>query len=65
MTFNAGNRQQVKTDERSTLGLGARESMEHIYESSPEEKKLVGNSAEFENDARLNREPMKSFQEWY
>jgi len=25
---------------------------------------LTGNSAEFENDARLNREPMKRFQEW-
>jgi len=25
---------------------------------------LIGNSAEFENDARLNREPVKIFQEW-
>jgi hypothetical protein len=27
-------------------------------------KSLIGNSAEFENDARLNREPVKKFQKW-
>jgi len=25
---------------------------------------LIGNGAEFENDARLNREPVKRFQKW-
>ena len=25
---------------------------------------LIGNSAEFENDARLNREPVKRFEKW-
>jgi len=36
MSFNPGNR-QVKTSERSSLGLGAKESMEDRYEGSPEE----------------------------
>jgi len=27
-------------------------------------KSLIGNSAEFENDARLKREPVKRFQKW-
>ena len=36
--------------------------MENMYEGSPEES-LIGNSSEFENDARLNRESVKIFQE--
>jgi len=36
--------------------------VENRYEGSPEES-LIGNSAEFENDARLNRETVKRFQE--
>jgi len=51
MRFNTGNKHQVKTDERITLGLGARESM-------------LSNGTEFENDVKLNREPMKSLPEW-
>ena len=35
--------------------------MENRYEGSLEES-LIGNSAEFENNARLNREPVKRFQ---
>jgi hypothetical protein len=27
-------------------------------------KSLIGNNAEFENDARFNREPVKRFQKW-
>ena len=37
--------------------------MENRYEASPE-KSLIGNTAEFENDAKLNREPVKRFQKW-
>jgi len=43
--------------------LGAKENMENIHEGSPEES-LIGNSAEFENYARLNRNPVKRFQKW-
>ena len=28
-------------------------------------KSLIGNITEFENDGKLNREPMKWFQEWH
>jgi len=38
MSFNLGNRQQVETDERSYMGLGAKENMENRYEDSPEER---------------------------
>jgi len=38
--------------------------MEHRYEGSPEERGLIGNSLEFHNDAKLNREPMKRCQRW-
>jgi len=37
--------------------------MDNRYEGSPEEG-LIGNSAEFENDARLNMEPVKRFRKW-
>jgi len=43
--------------------LGARESLENRYEGSTEEY-LIGNSAEFENDTRLTREPVKRCQKW-
>jgi len=35
--------------------MGANESMENRYEGFPRRKSLIVNSAEFENDARLNR----------
>jgi len=39
--------------------------MENRYEGSPKElKSLLGKSAEFENDARLNSERVKRFQKW-
>ena len=38
------------------------ESMKNRYEGFPEERGLIDNCAEFENDARLNREPVKRFQ---
>jgi len=38
MSFNPGNRQQVKPDEPSSLGLSAKESMKNRYEGSPEER---------------------------
>ena len=47
----------IYSDERGFPGLGARESMENRYEGSPEES-LIGNCAEFENDGRLNRDPV-------
>jgi len=53
-----------KLDEQSSLGLGARESMKNRYDDSPEENSLIGNSAQFENDARLIREPVKRFKKW-
>ena len=40
MSFNPRNGQQMKTDERSPLGLGAKESMENKYEDFPEERAL-------------------------
>jgi len=43
--------------------LGGKEGMENMYEGSPEES-LIGNSSEFENDARLNRESVKRFYKW-
>jgi len=46
MSFNRGNRQQVKTRWMELFGLDARESMENSYEGSPEEKSLIGNSAD-------------------
>jgi len=42
--------------------LGAKKNIENRYEGSPRRESLRGNSAEFENDARLNREPVKRFQ---
>jgi len=38
MRFKFGNRQQVKSDKRSTMDLGARESMENKHDGSSEEK---------------------------
>ena len=38
MSFNPGNRQQVKPDEWGSLGMGANESMENRYEGFPEER---------------------------
>ena len=29
-----------------------------------QKKDLIGNNAEFENDVRLNREPVNRFQKW-
>ena len=55
MSFNRGNRKQVKTRWTELSGLWCWERME---------KSLIGNGTEFENDARLNREPMKRFHEW-
>ena len=45
-----------KPDEWSSTSLDARESKENSYESSME-KSLIGNGTEFENYARLYREP--------
>jgi len=41
--------------------LGAKESMENKYEGSPKRMSLKGDSAEFVNDERLNREPVKFY----
>ena len=46
-----GTDNKWKPDEQSSLGLSAKESMENR-----------GNSAQFEHDARLNRESVKRFQ---
>jgi len=44
--------------------LGARESIKKSIRKFSNGKSLIGNGAEFENDASLNREPMKGVQEW-
>ena len=41
-----GTDNKWKLDERSSLGLGAKESMENRYEDSPETKIWIGKSAE-------------------
>jgi len=43
-----GTDNKWKPDERISLGLDARESMENRYEGSPEKNNLIDNSAEFE-----------------
>ena len=47
-----------RISESENVSCGAKESIENRYER----KRLIGNNAEFENDARLNREPVKRFQ---
>jgi len=42
--------------------LGSRKNIKNRCEGSPEKKSLIGNSAEFENYAILNRESVKKFQ---
>jgi len=36
-----------------------------IYTKVLRKKSLIGNGTEFENDVRLNRDPMKRFQKWH
>ena len=38
--------------------------LEKAWKIDSGRKSLVGNDTEFENDATLNRDPMKRFQKW-